>query len=411
MILGAGFAGLECAKALADASVDVTVVDRHNFHTFSPLLYQVATSALAPADVSFPVRGILRRSTNVAFRHATVTGVDWGTSHLVLDGEPPLRWDRLVLAGGATTNWLGVEGAAEHAFALYALGDAVGVRNHVLERFEAADADPTLLEAGALTVVLVGGGPTGVEMSGALSELFEAVLAKDFPRLETSRTRVVLVEMADRLLASFSEKSSAAALEQLEARGVEVRLGETVAEVTASSVRLSSGEVLPTQTVVWAAGVRANPLADTLGLDQGRGGRIKVGPALTVAGHPGVYVIGDLAAIADGHGGLHPQLAPVARQSGRFVGEAIAGAPASSFVYRDKGTMATIGRRAAVADMPYGLHLRGTLGWLAWLGLHLLYLAGFRNRLSVFVNWAWNYVTFDRGPRLILHEEQRAAPG
>jgi NADH:ubiquinone reductase (H+-translocating) len=284
-----------------------------------------------------------------------------------------------------------------------------------LAQFELADADPTLIDDGALTVVVVGGGPTGVEMAGALTELFGTVLAKDFPRLDVSRARVVLVEMVPHVLAPFSESARSHAAEQLRRRGVELRLGEQVESVEEGAVRLASGEAVRTRTLVWAAGVRANPLADALGLEQGRGGRIVVGPDLRVPGRPAVFVVGDLAAITGRDGEVLPQLAPVAKQSGDFAGRQILrlvrGQPLRGFRYRSRGTMATIGRRAAVADLPAGIHLRGTPAWLAWLVLHLLYLSGLRNRLSVLVNWCWSYLTYDHGPRLIVHDRPTDRPG
>ncbi len=402
VIVGAGFGGLAAAKALRRAPVDVTLVDRHNFHTFQPLLYQVATSGLTPGDVAHPVRGIFQDQGNVAFRLATVTGADLEarTLHLVADHEvDDLRYDHLVVAAGASANTFGIPGVEEHGFPLYRLADAVRLRNHVLERFEAADADPTLIDQGALAFVVVGGGPTGVEVAGALAELIDVVLRRDFKHLDVSRARVVLVEMQDHLLAPFSPASQRHARETLVQRGVEIRTGTQVASVGVDRVELAGGEVLAAHTLIWAAGVKANPVAEALGLPVGRGGRVVVGPDLAVTGHPGVWALGDIA-------GSLPQLAPVAIQSGRHVGAQIArsleGRPTRPFRYRDKGTMATIGRGRAVAELPLGVKLRGLPAWMAWLALHLVFLAGFRNRISVFVNWAWNYVTWDRGPRLIL---------
>lgn len=410
VVVGAGFGGLAAVRELAADPVDVTLVDRANFHTFLPLLYQVATAGLNPADVAHPIRGIVQRQRNVTVRRAEVTGVDWDARQLLVssDGAPmaPIPFDHLVVAAGSTASYFGIPGAEEHAFPLYALDDATALRNHVLSCFEAADAAPGLVDDGILTFVVVGGGPTGVEVAGALAELFTQVLRRDFGRLEVSRARVVLVEMADALLGNFREPSRWHALDALRARGVEVVLGESVARVTDREVALASGRVIPAHTLVWAAGVRASGIADLIGVSQGRGGRIDVAPDLSIPGCPDAYAVGDVANIPDGRGGVLPQLAPVAQQSGRHAARQLRrrmdGLPTRPMRYRDKGIMATIGRRSAVAELPGGIRLRGSLAWVAWLALHLVTLVGFRNRLSVFLNWAWNYLTWDRGPRLIL---------
>ncbi len=413
VIVGAGFGGLAAAKELAGHPVDVTLVDRNNFNTFQPLLYQVATSGLASSDVAYPVRGITQRHDNLAFRQATVIGADLDARRLHLQGDDhevaDLDYDHLIVAAGAVTNTFNIPGVEHHGFPLYNLADAVRLRNHVLERFEASDADPTLVDDGSLTFVVVGGGPTGVEVAGALSELFQMVLRRDFKQLDVGRARVVLVEMRDQLLAPFHPSSQEHARETLEARGVEVRTGVQVARVRGNRVELTTGEELSAHTLVWAAGVQANPVAAALGLPVGRAGRVEVGPDLAVRHHPGVWAIGDVAAIVDPaspDGAPLPQLAPVAMQSGRHAARQIVrlveGDTTEPFRYLDKGTMATIGRSRAVAELPFGIRLRGFPAWLAWLGLHLLTLAGFRNRISVFVNWAWNWLTWDRGPRLIF---------
>jgi NADH:ubiquinone reductase (H+-translocating) len=421
VIVGAGFGGLAAARGLAKAPVEVTLVDRDNFTTFQPLLYQVATSGLNAADVAHPVRGLFHKQTNVAFRKGTVTGVDWDRRRVVLADDPGgLPFDHLIVAAGAVNAWYGVPGAHEHALPLYTLEDAIAVRNHVVERFEAADAAnaangrssgaAAIHRPGELTFVVVGGGPTGVEMAGALAELFAVVFRRDYPHLDVARARVVLVETRDELLGMFHPASQRHAASTLGARGVEVRLGETVDEVTPDHVRFASGEVLATETVIWAAGVRGNPLAEALGLETTRNGRVVVDPDLAVPGRPGVWAIGDVAASPSRRGrDVLPQLAPVAMQSGAHVAGQIArlgeGKTTQPFKFVDKGTMATIGRRAAIAELPGKVRLHGTLAWLAWLGLHLLYLAGLRNRASVLLNWAWGYLTWDRGPRIILRTE------
>ncbi|MGI8757322.1 MAG: NAD(P)/FAD-dependent oxidoreductase [Acidimicrobiales bacterium] len=405
VIVGAGFGGLAAAKGLADAPVDITLVDRNNFHTFQPLLYQVATSGLTPGDVAHVVRGIFGDQDNLAFRRAVVRGADLERRSLLVGHGDEIPYDHLIVAVGASTNTFDIEGVEEHGFPLYQLADAVRLRNHVLKRFEATDVDPSMIDRGALRFVVVGGGPTGVEVAGALAELFGAVLARDFPRLDLRRAEVVLVEMLPQLLAPFHPSLQRYARETLEERGVEVRTETAVDRVESERIVLEGGEELATQTVVWAAGVRANALGAALGLPTARAGRIEVGSDLAVTGHRDVWAIGDVAAIA-GSDGLLPQLAPVAIQSGRHVAAQVRrtldGRPTKAFHYRDKGTMATIGRGRAVAELPLGIRLRGFPAWLSWLGLHLVMLAGFRNRISVFVNWAWNYLTWDRGPRLIL---------
>jgi NADH dehydrogenase len=423
VVVGAGFGGLAVARGLAGAPVEVTLVDRNNFHTFLPLLYQVATAGLNAADVAHAVRGIVRGAGNVVFRQAAVTGVDWEARTVACEGGEVLPFDLLVVAAGATAEYFGVAGADEHALPLYTLADAAALRNHVLARFEAADADPALVDDGALTFAVVGGGPTGVEVAGALAELFGVVLRRDFPRLDVRRARIVLVEMGDDLLAAFGGESRVSARRTLESRGIEVRTGAAVKEVTPTRVHLDPGEAIAAHTVIWAAGVRASPLAAALGVETGRGGRVMVGPGLRIPGHPEAFAIGDLAAIGDGRGGFLPGVAQVAIQSGRHVAAEIrrqlAAEPAQPFRYTDKGSMATIGRRAAVAEIPIPgggtLRLTGTPGWLAWLGLHLVYLIGFRNRASVLLNWGWNYLTWDRGPRLIFGgaspSGDRPAPG
>lgn len=405
-MVGAGFGGLAVARGLDGHPVDVTVVDRNNFHTFLPLLYQVATSGLNAADVAHPIRGILQRSDNVNAHLGSVVGVDWERRLVRLRDQPPMPFDHLVVAAGSGTSYFGVPGAAEHSLPLYSLADATALRNRVLAAFEEADADPAATPDGALTFVIVGGGPTGVETAGALAELFEHVLRHDFPGVAIDRARVVLVEMAGQLLSPFKTRSQTHALKALQERGVEVRFDTRVERVEADHVVLGGGEILPTHTLVWAAGVRANPLADVLGLPVGAGGRISVADDCSVPGFPGVWAIGDIADFpADDEDGV-PQLAPAAMQSGDVVASNIVatmrGEPTRPFRYRNKGTMATIGRRAAVTELPRFPVLTGTVAWVAWLVLHIWMLMGMRNRLSVFVNWMWNYFTWDRGPRIIF---------
>jgi NADH dehydrogenase len=411
VIVGAGFGGINAAKALASGPFDVTVIDRHNYHGFWPLLYQVATAGLGPEDIAHPVRGIFGGRPSVHVRLGTVTGVDLGRCTVTVDDDD-VPYDFLVLAAGTATNDFGIAGVNEHAFPLKSLPDAVRLRNHVLTCFERADASPSLIEGGILSIVLVGGGPTGVEMAGALSELVARNFASDFPHLDTTRARIVVVEMAGHLLSGFSARSQEHARRTLEHKGVEVLLETTVRRVSPDEVLFDDGRVIACGTVIWTAGVKAAPLADTLALGHGRGGSLTVEDDLSLAGHPEVFVVGDLAAGLDRHGNPYPQLAQVAIQGGRHAARSIrrrtAGKPTRPFRYHDHGSMATIGRRAAVAELPLGIHLRGTPGWFAWLGVHLVFLVGFRNRVVVLINWAWNYFTWDRGSRIILEAEPTA---
>ncbi len=417
VVIGAGFGGLAVTRGLADQPVEVVLVEANNFHTFQPLLYQVATAGLDADDIGYAVRGIFRRQRNVTVRMARATGADLAARTLQLDRGGPLSYDHLVVAAGAVTHTFGVPGVAEHAFALKSIDEALDLRSHVLDRFEAAAQDPGLVDDGALTVVVCGGGPTGVEMAGALMELFTRVFAKDFPALDVRRARVVLVEAGARLLAPFHQDSSERAWRTLSRRGVEVVLDTGVARVDARRVELADGRSIPAHTVVWAAGVTANPLGAALGLPLVRGGRVQVDSDLSVVGHPEVFAIGDIAAspTPDGEGVL-PQVAQPAIQGGTHVARQIsarlAGRTTQAFRYRDKGSMATIGRHDAVAEFPSGRRLAGVLGWLSWLGLHLVYLMGFRNRANVLVNWAWNYLTYDRGSRLLGEHwrDERGAP-
>ena len=406
VIVGAGFGGLSAARALAGSPFEVEVVDRRNHHLFQPLLYQVATAGLEPSDIAYAVRGILSRQPNVSFTAAEVVGADLDAKVLRTASGREIGYDYLVLAAGARTADFGVEGVAEHAFGLKSLTDAVALRQHLLEQFERVAARPSLVEEGAVNVVVVGGGPTGVEMAGAVSELYSRVLRRDFPELDLTRAQVDLVEMTDSVLQPFHERLQRHAIEELRGRGVGLHLGTAVARVTPDQVELTDGTVIRAATCVWAAGVAAEPIGEMLGLETGRAGRIVVGEDLSVPGRPEVFVIGDLAAATDRTGDPLPQLAPVAMQAGRFVAEAIGERAADrapgTFRYTDKGTMATIGRRAAVAQLPGGIRMRGTLAWIAWLVLHIYFLIGFRNRASVLLNWAWNYLTWDRAARVVL---------
>lgn len=422
VVLGAGFGGLAVARGLRDAPVDVVVVDRNNFHTFQPLLYQVATAGLDADAVAHAVRGTLRRNRNARFRMAGVEGVDLERRVVHLDRGPDLTYDTLVVALGAVSTSFGIPGVDDHAFPLKTLQDALRIRAHVLERFEAATADRSIVDDGALDVVVCGGGPTGVETAGGLVELYDKVLAEDFRDLPVRRARITLVELADRLLPPFTPESSERARRTLARRGVEVRLGVGVADVTATRVRLTDGTELRAHSVIWAAGVRAHPLAVRIAADAGvapgPGGRLPVEDDLTLPGRPEVFAIGDVAFAEGGTGGALPQVAQPALQGGAHVASVIRsrfdGTDVAPFRYTDLGSMATIGRHEAVTELPSGRRLSGVVGWIAWLGLHLVQLIGFRNRATVLVNWAWNYLTYDHGNRILASHDPvdpaRSAP-
>ena len=418
VVIGAGFGGLTAARELAEAARErplrVTLVDRRNHHTFQPLLYQVATAGLQPQDVGHalrPIFGLRRRSnrsTAVDVRLGEVVDVDRGRKQVVFDDGSRLDYDQLVVAAGAVTDDFGLPGIAEHGFTLKALPDALALRDHVLRLFEEAAAHPDRIEDGDLTFVVVGAGPTGVELSGALAELVDGVLARDHPHLDLRRVRIVLAEMADRVLPPYHPRSSRYAKRALERRGVEVRLETAVTRAEADRVVLDDGDELPTRTLVWVAGVAPAPVAETLDAPATDGGRVEVTPTLHLDGDPSVHVVGDIAGARDGDGQLLPQLAPVAIQQGRYVARRLVAAldgeaAQRPFRYVDKGTMATIGRHDAVAELPFGIRFGGVPAWVAWLGLHLMFLVGFRNRVAVFFSWLWNYLTYDRAARLILH--------
>ena len=415
VIVGAGFGGINVTKKLMSGPFEITLIDRDNYHGFWPLLYQVATAGLGPEDIAHPIRGMFGDAPNVHVRLGTVSGVDFDQRLVHVEDEDDIPYDQLVLAVGSSTSDFGLPGVDKFAFGLKTLPDAMRLRNHVLTCFERANACPELIDEGILTTVLAGGGPTGVEMAGALSELIGQNLARDFPHLDVTRANVVLVEMLDHLLGGFSPSSQAHALATLRTKGVDVRLNTAIASVEADRVDFTDGSSVACATVVWTAGIRANPLADRLGLEQGKGGAIVVNHDLTVPGRPEVFVIGDMSGGLDHHGKRYPQVAQVAIQGARHVARSIRrqalGRSSKAFHYHDHGMMATIGRRAAVAEIPGGLKLRGTTGWLAWLAVHLVFLVGFRNRIVVLVNWGWNYISWDRASRVILAEHETTPTG
>lgn len=406
IVIGAGFGGLEAARTLADAPVEVMLVDRHNYHTFQPLLYQVATAGLEPGQIAHTIRGIFQDQRRFQFRLGTVVGVDLDEHVVHLEDGRTLSYDYLVVAAGAVPQYYNIPGVREHAFALKSLADATNLRSHILRQFEQVAAAPEETADGALTFVVVGGGPTGVEMAGALVELFDRVLDHDFPEVDAEQAEVVLIEMADHVLSPYDASGRDYALQTLRDRGVDVRLGKAVERVTGGAVYLQSGEALATQTLIWAAGVQAHPLAEAISAPQANGGRVVVDDGLCVPEHDHAYVIGDMAAATDAEGDLLPQLASVAMQEGRHaarqVRRSLRGEPVEPFAYDDPGMMATIGRNAAVVQTPGGLRLTGFVAWVAWTVLHIWKLIGFRNRLSVMLDWIYSYFTHDRSARLIF---------
>jgi NADH dehydrogenase len=395
VVLGAGFGGLQCARHLAGEDVDVTIVDRNNYHLFTPLLYQVASCLLSPAEIVAPLRKVFRRAANVRVHVGEVTDVDVGTQRVMLDDGSALPYDHLVLATGSTTNFFGNEAVANHALGLKDMPDAIVLRNHVLEVLEqAAHAEGGERDA-LLTFCIVGGGPTGVEYAGALAELVRLVLPREYPELRGVRVRIVLLEMADRVLASFHASLGEYARRELQHLGVEVRFGSSVASIDEKGVDLRDGNRIDALTVVWTAGVRPVDVPVSAPIEHTRRGRVTVDERLRVRDQKGVYAIGDVAAAVDHHGHELPMVSPPAMQAGRYVAKDILGRADHPFRYRNKGNLATIGRRSAVAEIG-PLRLRGLIGWLTWLIVHLWYLIGFENRLLVMLRWSWYYVRMER---------------
>jgi NADH dehydrogenase len=407
VILGGGFGGVGAAQKLKEADADVVLVDRHDYHTFQPLLYQLATGLLEQAAVGHSLRDLVGHHGNTTVHRAEVTGVDLDAREVRFDDLPPLTYDYLVFALGAEVNFFGTEGALEHAFPMYTLPNAVALKNHLLKRWEAVDHDPSLIADGALNVVVVGGGPTGVETAGAIAELYRAEFAKDYPEIPQAEARVILVEAGPELFSMFKPKLREYAAKALADRTVEIRTGSAVASLAPSRVTLKSGEELNAHTLVWGAGMQGNPIVQSLALDLERGNRIGVGADLALPGHPEVYVVGDVAAIVDTKTQqVLPQLGSVALQSGEHAGETIAhrvaGKKTRPFAYKDKGTMATIGRRAACVQMLGGRTMTGTKAQIAWGTVHLALLPTNEDRAKAVVDWAGATLTHQRAGRITV---------
>jgi NADH dehydrogenase len=412
VILGGGFAGLGAARALKGVEADVVLVDKHDYHTFQPLLYQLATDLLEPSAVGHALRDLFHEQPNVTVHQDAVTGIDLEKREARFSELAPLTYDYLVLALGAEVNFFGTKGAAEHAFPMYTLADAVRLKEQVLQKWEATDRKPELAKDGALNIVVVGGGPTGVESAGALIELYRGEFSKDYPSLPQEHARIVLVEAGDEIFAMFKKNLRTYTKKALEDRGVEVQVGETVASVAPTRVTLKSGKEIEAHTLVWGAGLLANPIVESLGLELEHGDRIPVEADLQVKGHPEVFAVGDIAWITDtGTSTVLPQLGSVALQAGERAGEniarRIAGKEPESFVYHDKGTMATIGRGAAVVQFRRGRTMKGKAASLAWGTVHLALLSTGEDRAKAMVDWTWAGFSHERPGRITVRTDEK----
>ena len=411
IIVGSGFGGLEAAKILGDEAVRVTVIDRTNYHLFQPLLYQVASAALSPADIAAPIRAVLTKFSNIEVRLAEVTAVDV-EKRKVKTGDAEIPYDYLILATGARHSYFGHPEWERLAPGLKSLEDAIEIRRRILVAFEYAEKiSDEKARAAAMTFVIIGGGPTGVEMAGAIAEIARYTLAKDFHHIDPSSARVILVEGDARVLSAFPEDLSASALKQLIDLGVEVRTGVHATNLTEEGLEVA-GEFIPCRVKIWAAGNTASPVGNSLGIPVDKAGRVVVNEDLTIPMHPEVQVIGDLANFSFRDGKPLPGVSPVAMQQGRHAARnvlaMIDGRKPQRFHYWDKGSMATIGRNKAVADLRF-IHVSGFPAWLVWLFVHIIFLVGFRNRLAVLLQWAWSYFTFNKGARLITRNFQSEA--
>jgi len=413
VIVGAGFAGLFAARGLRRAKVDVILIDRHNYHLFQPLLYQVATAGLAPSDVAWPIRGILSRQENVTVLLKEVTGVDTDAGE-VITSEQRIPYDFLVLATGARHAYFGHEDWEQHAPGLKSINDATEIRRRILMAFERAEMAPNEVERERLlNFVVVGAGPTGVELAGTIAELARRTLAADFRRIDSRSARVILVEAGSRVLAGFDEKLSSYAEKALAKLGVEILLANPVTHCDASGV-IVNGETIPSATVLWAAGVSASPAGRWLGAATDHAGRVIVAADLSVPDLVNIFVAGDTAAVRDAAGNPVPGIAPAAKQQGRYIANVIKSSvlsksPPAEFKYRHAGNLATIGRKAAVMELPF-MKLSGFLAWWGWGVAHIYFLIGVRSPITVATNWLWQYITYSRGARLITGERADSSP-
>ena len=412
LVLGGGFAGLGAARELEDADVDVVLVDAHDYHSFQPMLYQLATGLLDTTAVAHSLRDLFQHQENATVHQATVSSVDLDRHEVQFTNMPPLQYDYLVVGLGAVVQFFGCNGAPQNAFPLYTVEDALRLRSHLIERWEAADRDPSLIDDGALNVVVVGGGPTGIESVGALSELYGSDFAKDYRAVAADQAQLTLVEAGPTLFPMFKPDIREYAQHELEDRGVEIMLGERVEAVEPTRVKLASGTVLNAHTLIWGAGLQASPLTQSLGVELQKGNRIAVDPELRLPDHPEVFAVGDAAWITDaGSGEALPQLGSVALQAGEHAGENIgrivAGKKPKPFKYHDKGTMAAIARGAAVAQLHSGRTMKGEMAFLAWGAVHLTLLSAWEDRTKAMVDWTWGGFTHERPGRILVGEKEK----
>ncbi len=412
LVLGGGFAGLGAARELEHADVDVVLVDANDYHSFQPMLYQLATGLLDTTAVAHSLRDLFHNQENATIHQATVSSVDLDRREVQFTDMPPLQYDYLVVGLGAVVQFFGCNGAPQNAFPLYTVEDALRLRSHLIGRWEAADRDPSLIDDGALNVVVVGGGPTGIESVGALSELYRSDFAKDYQAVAADQARLTLVEAGPTLFPMFKPDIREYAQHELEDRGVEIMLGERVEAVEPTRVKLASGTVLNAHTLIWGAGLQASPLTQSLGLELQKGNRIAVDPELRLPDHPEVFAVGDAAWITDtGSGEVLPQLGSVALQAGEHAGENIArlvaGKKPKPFKYHDKGTMAAIARGAAVAQLHGGRTMKGEMAFLAWGAVHLTLLSAWEDRTKAMVDWTWGGFSHERPGRILVGEKEK----
>jgi NADH:quinone reductase (non-electrogenic) len=407
VIVGAGFGGLETAQKLAHAPVRITLLDRHNYHLFQPLLYQIAIAGLVPSQIAYPLRTIFRHQKNLTFQMGEVTSIDFNARYIRTNGSV-IAYDYLVLAIGGQTNFFGVTGAEENGFQLKSIESATGTRNHLLRMLEQASREVDAEKRKALlTFIVVGAGPTGVETAGALAELIRHVMTKDYPTMDLKDVRVILLEATGSVMATYPPELRKATMKLLENKGVEILLNTRLIDYNGQTITLADGEQIDTYTLIWTAGVRSAELTDRLGLQQAAARRVRVDPTLQLPQRPEVFIIGDAAYLEDGKGQPLPMLATVAQQEAKVAAQnlqkILKGESPEAFQYRDPGLLATIGRNAAVARI-WGLSFSGFIAWMIWVWLHIYRLIGFRNRLTVLINWAWDYVFYDNQIRLITRE-------